>query len=155
VLTGVRSYAVWSSRQDLFRDYTNDPLFAEISRGQGLLLTGTGPSMHLFQLYTRRPVLLDVEALDMLPYALEGGPQFDRILREVYGIAFDNPPQEARHRGVLPVEPIRTIWQQRTPEQWAAIAAGFGVSDIVTSADWELQLPEVARNDRFILYRIP
>jgi hypothetical protein len=155
VLTGVRSYAVWSSRQDLFRDYTNDPLFTEISRGQGLLLTGTGSSMHLFQLYTRRPVLLDVEALDMLPYALEGGPQFERILREVYGIEFDNPPQEARHRGVLPVEPIRTIWQQRTPEQWAAIAAGFGVSDIVTSADWELQLPEVARNDRFILYRIP
>ena len=35
------------------------------------------------------------------------------------------------------------------------VAAAFGVHDVLTSSDWVLQLPVVARSGRFTLYQIP
>ena len=155
ILAVAWSVVVWSVRRDTLADLSSDPVLAEVSRGSGLVLLGPDPDLYLAQLLTRRPILLNPDALDMLPYALEGGPQFVLILRDAYGIDFDDPPRTGRHAGTLPVEPIRAVWEQRTPEQWASIKTEFAVSDVLTSADWNVHLPEVARSDRFALYRIP
>ncbi len=152
---GIRVNSNWNWRLDALRDRTSDSLLATASQSAGLLLIGPGPGMQLFQLLTRHPILLDPNALDMLPYALEGGPEFERIVRVVYGIDFYNPPELGRHQGIMPVEPVRTIWNERTPEQWASIKDQFDVSQIITLADWKLQLPVVARNDHVTLYQIP
>src|SRR6202008_2916570 len=45
------------TEQATFRDRTNDGLFATAARSGGMLLTGG--SLHLAQLRTRRPVLID------------------------------------------------------------------------------------------------
>lgn len=152
---GIRVSSNWNWRLDAFRDRISDSLLNEASRSAGLLLIGPGPDMQLFQLLTRHPILLDPNALDMLPYALEGGPEFERIMRVVYGIDFYNPPELGRHQGIMPVEPVRTLWNERTLEQWARIKDQFDVSQIITLADWELQLPVIARNDHLTLYQIP
>ena len=92
-----------------------------LSEGRGLLLTGG--DLHLVQLRTRRPVLLDGGGLDALPYAIESAPEMDRILREVYGVDLLSPPEEARFRGSIPPEFTRAVWQSYTREQWEALAS--------------------------------
>ncbi|MBI5715343.1 MAG: hypothetical protein HZC38_18250 [Chloroflexi bacterium] len=137
----------------IFKDWSNDPFYAEVSRRPGLLATGS--QIHLIQLYTRRSVLLDVDSLDLLPYTLEVGPEMNRIMKVVYGVDLFNPPSAGLHRGTLPVEPARTIWQLRTIEEWQGIKQQFGVTDLLTEKSWKLNLPEVARNEYFVLYQIP
>lgn len=136
-----------------WRDRTNDPLLAEVARRPGLLLTGG--SLHFIQLWTRRPVLLDGGALDMLPYALEGGTEMVAILREAYGIDFEHPPQEAIRAGAVPHNTAKAIWETWPPEKWRQIKHQYNVTGVLASADWRLQLPAIIRDDQYILYDLP
>jgi hypothetical protein len=134
-------------------DRTNDVLFRMLSEGRGLLLTGG--DLHLIQLRSRRPVLLDGGGLDALPYAVESAPEMDRILREVYGVDLLNAPDEARFRGSIPPEFTRTVWQSYSKEQWEALASRFGVRQVLTPGDWDLKLPVAVRNRTLTVYDIP
>ena len=135
------------------RDRGNDAALAAASRTDGLLVLG--PGLNRIQLRTRRPVLLDPEALDMLPYAADGGVEMVRILSEVYGIDFFDPPGHALHLAVVPTQPVRHDWQLRSPASWTEIGARFGASHVLVKSKWVLELPEVARSDSYALYRIP
>ena len=134
-------------------DRTNEVLFRMLSEGRGLLLTGG--DLHLVQLRSRRPILLDGGGLDALPYAVESAPEMDRILREVYGVDLLNPPDEARFRGSIPPEFTRAVWQSYSREQWEALASRFGVRQVLTPGDWELKLPVAVRNRTLTVYDIP
>lgn len=137
-----------------FRDRTNDPFFATVAAEPNGMLA-TGGSFHLVQLYTRRPVLLDGGALDALPYAVEAGPAMERILGDVYGIDFFNPPREARGAGAIPPRVNRPVWERYTREKWMEIRRTFNVTQVLTRGDWQLDLPVAAQNEWLRLYRIP
>jgi hypothetical protein len=143
-----QAYALRSNVSDL---WNAKPLLAEISPSDGLLLTGTG--LHLIQLLSRRPILLDTDALDILPYAPEGGPEFERILRDAYGIDFFT---SAPGRAKLEIEPTKTLWESWAPADWARIRNEFNITQVITSADWRLQLPPIRHTSGgLILYQIP
>ena len=135
-------------------DRTNDPLYAAVSAERtGMVLTGG--SFHLVQLYTRRPVLLDGGALDALTYAPDTGPEMERILREVYQIDFFNPPAEARRSAAIPHRVNKPIWERYSRRKWVEIGRTFNVTQVLTRADWSLDLPIAAENRGLKLYRIP
>ena len=134
-------------------DRTNQPVLAQAARGDGLLLVG--PGIWMVQLRTRRPLLLDPSALDMLPYVLRAGPAVEEILREVYGIDFFHPPGQAYEAGMLPDRPVRDVFARRTPEQWRQLRMRFGVSEVLVQAKWKVQLPAVARGGDYALYALP
>jgi hypothetical protein len=139
-------------RSDVFRDRTNDALFRTAALSPGLLLTGA--NLHLVQLRTRHPVLLDGGGLDGLPYALESGPAMQQILLDVYGLDLFDPPAEARRTGQIPPRANRAVWEQYSLEKWQQIGRTYNVSDVLVDAHWSLALPVVARNNDFTLYRI-
>jgi hypothetical protein len=126
-----------------FRDRTNDSVLERASLGRGFLLVGSGLGGYIQRL-TRRRLLLDTEQVDALPYVPETGPAIERILKRVYGVPFFHLPLRERAH-----------WQGRAPQEWAEIGAEFQVTQVITEADWRLQLPEVARNDLYALYSIP
>jgi hypothetical protein len=134
-------------------DRTSDVLFRMLSEGRGLLLTGG--DLHLIQLRTRRPILLDGGGLDALPYAIESAPEMERILREVYGVDLLNPPEEARYRGAVPPEFTKAVWQSYSWERWNEVANRFGVRQVLTPGDWDLKLPVAVRNRGLTVYDIP
>jgi hypothetical protein len=136
-----------------FRDRTNDALLATAARATGML--ATGGDLHLVQLRTRRPVVLDGGGLDGLPYALAGGPGMARILRDIYDIDFFNPPAEARGIGMIPSAYNRRIWEAYSQDRWQEIRRKYNVTHVMTYNDWALRLPIVAQNARYLLYEIP
>jgi hypothetical protein len=150
VNTAIRGFDVRSSR---LRDYSSDRALAAASRGHGLLLVA--PRISTPQLITRRPVALDPGALDMLPYALAGGPEFERTLRIGYGVEFFAPPPQALHTAVLPSEVVQPIWEKRSGAEWREVSTNLGVTDALVPAKWRLSgVPEVARSGAYALYRL-
>lgn len=150
---GLAERHVSEIRATKFRDWTNDALFASAARGQGLLLTAG--DLHLIQLRTRRPVLLDGGGLDGVAYALEAAGAMDGIMRDVYSVDVFNPPEEARGGGRIPPGANRAAWEQYSVEKWQAIARTYGVTQVLAFPEWTLKLRPVAHDRRFTLYAIP
>ena len=153
LVPGLLSRPASSAVPTVFKDRTNDNLFATASRGTGMLLTAG--DLHLMQMRTRRPVLIDGGGLDGLPYALSGAPQTERILRDVYGLEFFHPPGEARGVGMIPPSVNRPIWEQYSTDRWREIRRAYNVTQVLTYNDWTLRLPLVAQNASYLLYEIP
>jgi hypothetical protein len=146
---------IWPPRNAdaVFLDRTTNRAFAQMAEGRGLLVTGG--EIQLVQLRTRRPVLIDSGALDGLPYALEGGPALERILRDVYAIDLFNPPDEARGRGAIPNEYNKAVWERFSREHWQRIRCLYDVTQVMTPPGWTLALPVAALDGGFIVYDIP
>ncbi len=131
-----------------------DPVLEKVSEGEGLLLISSDDQRYL-QLRTGRAVLMEPGALDMLPYSVSSAPAVARILDDIYGIDYFNPPVETRHKGYLaPLDSVQELWAARTSEEWSDLAQQYGFTQVLTSADWELQLPVVIRDDDTALYEI-
>jgi hypothetical protein len=155
-LLAAAAFLTWNLERPLsfdMADRTNDQLYQSLSERDGLLLTAG--DLHLVQLRTRRPVLLDGGGLDALPYAIEAAPETERILREVYGIDLLNPPEEARFRGSVPPEFAKQVWEMYSPQEWDRIAERYGVRQVLTPGAWQLQLPVAVRKGALIVYDIP
>lgn len=135
-----------------FVDPINENLFRIAGGRPGLLLTAC--DLHLTTLFTRRPVLVDGGALDFFSYALETGPELNRILRGVYGLdIFVPPPPGYRNQGII-TDIHRPLWESRTVDDWLTIRNEFGVTDVLTPADWNLSLPLLVATDTLRLYAL-
>jgi hypothetical protein len=150
-VTLARTQAHWPHRHAVMRDWRNDALLTKVSEQKGLLITSS--DLHLIQLRTRRPVLIDGGGLDLLAYTLEAGPALDKILRDVYGIDMFKPPPDAV-MGTIPLVTTRMAWESRAQGEWVRIGGEMGATGVLTYADWKLRLPLVASNEEFAFYRI-
>jgi len=140
VLPGARALL---SHNITLRDRTNTEILQTISSRPGTLLTAG--NMHLIQLTTRRPVLMDGGALDMFPYILDAAPHFNEILQKIYGLdIFVTPPPEIKNKGVLTYF-HKSLWELRSVADWQKIRAEFGVTDVLTPITWKLQLPIIMK----------
>jgi len=136
-----------------FSDRTNDVFFADVAARPGVLVVAG--DLHLVQLRTRRPVLVDSGALDTVMYSLETGAAMQRILRDVYSLDLLHPPPDAVGSGRIPPLAHRAAWESYPPEKWRDIRRTFGVTQVLAYADWSLNLPVVAQSRRLLLYDIP
>jgi hypothetical protein len=151
LVTARRTMLHWPARDVLMRDRGNDALLAEVSAQKGLLVTAS--DLHLIQLRTRRPVLIDGGGLDLLAYTLEAGPALEHVLRRVYGVDLFAPPPDAV-MGTIPFATTRHVWESRPAGEWRAIGDELGATGVLAYADWRLQLPLVARDEELAFYRI-
>jgi hypothetical protein len=153
LLAGMLTWRVSTPASPLLLDRTNSSLFKIASEGTGVLLTGA--NLHLMQLRTRRPVLVDGGGLDGLPYALEAAPATERILRDVYGIDLFDPPAEAKGSGTIPRGATKAIWEEFSAQKWHDLGRSYHVTEVMTWADWTLNLPVLAQDRELRLYQIP
>jgi hypothetical protein len=124
--------------------------------GKGLLLIGQ-QCCYLTQLQTRRPLLVEANALDQIPYAPESAPAANAALKAVYGVDLLDPPESVRSpgmpQGLTPV--TKPLWEARSAEEWKELGEVFGFTQVLANAEWRLHLPEVARDPAQVLYAIP
>jgi len=136
-----------------FNDRTNDVFFGDVAARPGVLLVAG--DLHLIQLRTRRPVLIDTGALDTVMYSLVTGAAMQRMLRDIYGLDLYHPPPDAIGAGRIPALSHRTTWEGYSTEKWRAIRREFGVSQVLAYGDWALKLPVASQSRRLLLYDIP
>jgi len=134
-------------------DWRNDPFFAAMHQEQRMVAIVAGVSST--QLRGRCPVLLEVSSLNQLPYVPESGPEMNRILRGVYGEDLFAGPRGGKRRPGLAPEAARPLWECRDVAAWQQVGREFGIGQVMAYRDWQLQLPVVAKNRQFTLYRIP
>ncbi|HET6881160.1 MAG TPA: hypothetical protein VFI31_13450 [Pirellulales bacterium] len=138
----------------LLAEAENDPALVAARRQPGMLLAV--PRMCLVQLRTRRPVLLNGEAMNQITYVPQSGPAMNHIVKRVYGDDILTPrPRWWQNWGGLMEHSAYDLWQSRDAEEWRRLSREFGFTNIVTSREWTLQLPVVARSDKLILYGVP
>jgi hypothetical protein len=156
VLLTIGTALAWriSAPRTAFRDRTNDPFYAAVAADRRGLTVAAG-SFQLVQLYTRRPVIIDSGALDIMVYAPEGGPAAARIVTDVYGVDFFDPPREIRSSSMIPHDTNKFTWSNFSTQRWRELRRTYNVSQIVARADYELALPIVAEGEGLRLYRIP
>jgi hypothetical protein len=130
----------------------DDPAIEALRNGSGMVLTGCWIS-HV-QAASRRPVLLRADEIDNFAYTPEAAPAAARVLAEIHGIDFFDPPLELRHTGGLSDETGRALWEQRSARDWAVIGRRWGISTIVTPRDWELRLPRRATGMDLAVYEL-
>jgi hypothetical protein len=147
------AYRVPARGAHIFIDRTNNVVLSAAAAGPGLLLTAG--DAHLMQLRTRRPMLVDTGALDTIPYTPGSGPVLDRILRDIYGVDLFEPPPEVRGEGRLLERSHKRAWEESSREKWREIRARYRVSQVLTPAGWQLDLPIVAGDRRYLLYALP
>lgn len=134
-------------------DRTDSQIYRMASEQKGILLTAG--DMHLVQLVTRRPVLLDGGALDMFNYIPETGPRFNEILKKIYGLdIFAMPPDKFRNIATIPYS-HKSIWGSWGMKEWCAVRKEFGVTAVVTPDTWRLNLPLSTEGEGLALYTIP
>ena len=155
---GIGSVVLWSARGLPRRlalnvaDRSSDAALAAASRRPGLL--AVAPGVERPQQMTRRPIVIDPQALDMVTYAPAALPAMVRAIEDLYGIPFESPRPEHRNLSMLPAAPVKEIWERRSTAEWASIAAEFGVTDVLVPASWRIRLPELARSRAFVLHSI-
>jgi hypothetical protein len=158
IVVGIGSVVLWSARSLPRRlalnvaDRSSDAALAAASRRPGLL--AVAPGVERPQQMTRRPIVIDPQALDMVTYAPAALPAMVRAIEDLYGIPFESPRPEHRNLSMLPAAPVKESWERRSPTEWASIAAEFGVTDVLVPASWRIRLPELARSRAFALHSI-
>lgn len=149
VFSSIRLLPVRAAR---LHDLRSDPVLAEAARGEGLLVVG--PPLETIQLRTRRPVLTDPNAIDMIAYVPQGAPLLARIITDVYGEDFFAVPPGSRNAAVIDRRLTRRAWKSRSEREWRALAERYGFRDVLVPPNWELALPLVTRSEFYALYRV-
>ncbi len=124
-----------------------------ISRRSGLLLTTS--DFYYIQLETRRPVLITPCNMTEFFAVPESGPLWNNCLKKIYGVdMLVAPPESSRHLIGIPNTWYRNSWERRSRAEWAALAGEFGFVDVLTPADWRLNLEMVHQGDSVALFTI-
>lgn len=136
------------------KEAEEDPVLVAARREAGMLLIV--PRMCLVQLRTRRPVLLNGEAMNQITYVPASGPAMNNIVKRIYGDDILTPrPPSWQNWGGLMQHSGYPLWQSRDPATWAELAREFGFTNVLAGREWNLQLPVVARSEKLILYGLP
>lgn len=140
-----------TSYESVYKDWRNDVVLKAAHAHPGFLLTS--PDYSNIQLITRRPVLVDMGALDILSYFPELGSSMNLIIKKIYG--FDLIPEGPleTYQG-MDFETIHALWTGRTSKDWKEIGQEFGITQILVPK-WELQLPKAAETGEYDLYQVP
>jgi hypothetical protein len=149
VLTVVEAGVKGGTNTSRILDRSNNTVLDTASRRSGTLVTVAGSQ--LVQASTRRAVLLDLSLIDVLVYTPAAAAIAEHIVERVYGFTLTQPPPRDDEDGFLG----KAAWTARTEDQWRALAVEFDITDVLTPADWSLQLPVVMRDDLHALWTIP
>ena len=101
-----------------------------------------------------KPILLDVTSFDFVPYYPNTAKNLSRIIENVYGISFDNPPSNIADRPFLLDEDVKTNFENYSEEKWKELSRDYNLFGIVVPVNWNINLPHSSKNEKFAFYII-
>ena len=101
-----------------------------------------------------KPVMLDVSSFDFVPYFPNTAKSLAKIIEEIYGIDFTNPPLESKNRGSLSDKIIKINFEKHSKKKWQQLFKDFNLIGVVVPIDWKMKLTPYAKGSRFVFYVI-
>lgn len=120
-------------------------------RGDADALIAARPDEYMLQARTGHPVLVEAALRSWIPYLPRIAPSIDRIFRDVYGISFAQP---AEHTMIGDRAAWEVRWEQRSAEEWAALAKVYGFRYIIAPPSLKLALKPLLVSDGDALYEV-
>ncbi|MBI5714117.1 MAG: hypothetical protein HZC38_11950 [Chloroflexi bacterium] len=152
-LTTLAIFFIWAMpfgnflkiQREFVDDFHSLPLNALSLQQNRAIIIGSNCSPTV-QLITRRSVI-NYMPINMLPYAIEGAPSMEKILRDIYDMDFFSPP--------TPTEHIQFVWEKRSATEWSTLGNQYNVGDVLAPSSWAIQLLRIGNDNICTLYRIP
>ncbi|MDC0059712.1 hypothetical protein OAJ18_01685 [Pelagibacteraceae bacterium] len=101
-----------------------------------------------------KPILLNPGSIDGVPYFPKTAVRLSKIVEEIYGISFDDPPLELKNTASITEKFIKKNFEKYSKEKWKEISNKFNISAIIVPVDWNIILVPIAKNNTFAFYII-
>ena len=103
---------------------------------------------------TLKPIILDVSSLDFVPYFPNTAKKMSIIIKEIYGIPFNNPPLNIKNRPFLTDDDIKNNFESYSIEKWRILSKKFKFHGIIVPVDWKIKITPKNIGDDFAFYVI-
>ncbi len=134
---------IWDEQNNVFRK------ISKIENTGNIIATEYSASNIVY--LSKKPLLL-MRSFDFLPYHPYLINPIKKILTEVYGYDFNNPPK--MHYPYLNDDFIKEIFEQRTLNEWIEIKNEFNSNFLIVPKNWNLNLNLFYTDGNFSLYKI-
>ena len=101
-----------------------------------------------------KPVMLDVSSFDFVPYFPNTAKSLAKIIEEIYGIEFTNPPLELKNSGSLSDKIIKINFEKYSKKKWQQLFKDFNLIGVIVPINWKMKLTPYTKGSRFIFYVI-
>ena len=99
-----------------------------------------------------KPILLDTQSFDFLPYHPYLLKNTFKILKDIYGVEINNPPNKNDPR--LPEEFIKKTFEEKQKSDWEYIQKKYNANYIVVPSSWKINLSLFKDNSFYSIYKI-
>ena len=103
---------------------------------------------------TLKPIILDVSSLDFVPYFPNTAKSMSLIIEQIYGISFQNPPDNMKNKPYLSDESIKNNFENYSEKKWKEISNKFNFHGIILPINWKISLKPAAKGSIFAFYKI-
>ena len=101
-----------------------------------------------------KPILLDVTSFDFVPYYPNTAKNLSKIIENVYGIPFDNPPSNIGNQPFLLDESVKSNFENYSEEKWKELSKDYNFFGIIVPVNWSINLSPSTKNKKFAFYII-
>ena len=127
-----------------FIDFSN-------SKTDGYFIT-TSETRRYIHTMSLKPILLDTQSLDFIPYHPYLVDSVFEILKDVYGVDLSNPP--IRNNPYIPDNFTKDIFEKREKSKWLSLSKKYNAYHVVVPSRWELKLEKISNNEFFSIFKI-
>jgi len=103
-------------------------------------------------LIARKPILICVESLDMIPYQPKLVAPIKEIIEEVYDINFDNPV-EKNHGGLWYDVSYKEQFENRNVNEWHLLSKKYNLGALVLPKNWNINLDKTFVGAKYAYYK--
>ena len=132
------------SHIDIFKNLTN-------LEYKGYFIT-TSDTVNYINRYSIRPVLLDTQSLDFLPYHPYLLKDAFEILKDVYNIEMTYPPNKFDPH--IPDEFIKKSFEAKLKTDWEYIKEKYNANYVVVPRNWKINLKLFKNNNFYSVYKV-
>jgi len=101
-----------------------------------------------------KPIMLDVTSFDFVPYFPNTAKSLSKVVEEIYGVEFTNPPLELKNSGSLSDKIIKINFEKYSKKKWQQLFKDFNLIGVIVPINWKMKLTPYTKGSRFIFYVI-
>jgi len=136
------------------RKYENDVFWNNVQKikMRGFVLTSISPRYYYIYRHINKPLLLNLEIINVIPYIPNIAGDIKNIIEKIYGVNFNIPP--IKFVPCIPEKIIKNNFENRTYNEWKNLSDEFNFNWIIIPTDWKISVKPEFQNNNYAFYDI-